>query len=128
MALPCLSLNGRPRLAARPTSPVDDCGSVSGEATSGNVSDAVSRCFCLHNLGTTTESGVVLKLYFSSDDNVVETTDTLVETWSSISVGPNDPYCSQRTFEVPNVAAGSYRIGVIVDPGDAISEHDESNN
>lgn len=104
-----------------------ECGQ-NGEARNGVVGASVSRCFCIHDLGTTTESGVVMKLYFSSDDDVIETTDDVVATWSSIQVGPNAPYCALRTFNVPNLASGSYRVGVIIDPGNAITEYDEANN
>lgn len=103
-----------------------ECGG--GELRFASVSEQVSRCFCIHDLGTTTESGVVTKLYFSSDDDVIETTDDVAATWSSIQVRPNAPYCATRTFSVPNLASGSYRVGVIIDPGNAITEYDETNN
>ncbi len=98
------------------------------EKRNGVVDQTIWRCFCIHDLGTTTESGVTMKLYFSGDDSFIETTDTVAATWSSIMVAPNQPHCAARSFNVPNLAPGPYRIGVIIDPADTLAEYDETNN
>lgn len=120
--------NTRDGVAIAERIPVTDpCGSAAFEDTAAAPGESVSRCFCIHALGTTTESSLTFKLYISTN-STISTADTLVGTWNSISVGPNTPYCPQRSFTVPSISSGNYFVGAIVDPSDSLAEYDETNN
>ncbi len=89
----------------------------------------IVRAYCLHNLGTTTQSNVTFKVYLSVDDSHIETSDVVLGTFTP-SITPNsDPYCPERTLTIPSgTVPGAYWIGAIIDPADAISETIEANN
>jgi len=110
---------------------VPTSGGIINEVTSGSRGASITRAFCVHNLGTDSISNVVLKIYLSIDDNVIETTDSLMGTFL-INLTSDQPTCIARSVTIPSLAseapAGYHWIGAIVDPGLLITESDEGNN
>ncbi|MFH1170501.1 MAG: CARDB domain-containing protein, partial [Candidatus Vogelbacteria bacterium] len=76
-------------------------------------------------------SGVFnLGLYLSNDTTISTTSDTLLQTMnlSNIPAKSFRPVAA-RTFTIPaNTPAGSYYVGAIVDPADAVKESNENDN
>lgn len=92
--------------------------------TRGNDFD---RAYCIHNMGTSSQT-VDFNIYLSTDDDVIETTDILLEDYT-VAVAVNDAYCATRTVTLPlSAPAGSHLVGAIIDPDNKIAEHNESNN
>lgn len=91
-----------------------------------NAGATVDVEFTYENNGRSTQSPS-LRFYRSSDSNIT-TTDTYLAS-RSLTLARGHVYTTRIRVRIPSgTASGDYYLGAIVDPGDAISEFDESNN
>jgi hypothetical protein len=97
------------------------------EVTSAAAGSTITRAYCMHNLGTSTEYSVKYRIYLSTDSDI-ETTDTVLFT-SYPSLSPDTPYCDAKTMTIPSsTSSGTYWVGAIIDSDNSVSETSESNN
>lgn len=83
--------------------------------------------FSLLNLGTTDRSGVAWKVYLSPTDSITSSS-TLVATYSS-DLNVNIPYERPTDVTIPSsMVSGTYYVIAVMDPANALSELDETNN
>ena len=94
-------------------------------------STGTSVSFTLNNIGTAdaTSSPPVASVYLSTDSTIT-TSDTLVGsiTESSLAAGASITISNLSITLTAPTSAGTYYLGVIADPGGAITEANESNN
>ncbi|MCC7420972.1 MAG: hypothetical protein IT428_11885 [Planctomycetaceae bacterium] len=80
------------------------------------------------NLGSGA-SGAFTVSYYLSSDATINTADRLLKTISRASIDGNSSQTWTESITLPSaVTAGTYYIGMIVDPGNSIRERSESNN
>ena len=80
------------------------------------------------NFGTAS-TGLFAVAYYLSVDTTFTTADTLLGVVNLTDLAPNTSADLHRFFNVPaSVPAGSYYLGVILDPANAVAESNETNN
>lgn len=91
-----------------------------------NAGDMVDVEFTYENNGRSTQSPS-LRFYRSADSSIT-TTDTYLAA-STLTLQRGHVYTTRISVRIPSsTAAGNYYLGAIVDPANALSEFDESNN
>lgn len=100
--------------------------SLSAQMAAANSQIMVTRTIA--NNGNQASGSFQSGVYFSTD-NVITTADTLLSnfTITDIAAGASDGPQS-ITVTIPNVAPGTYFIGVIADDNNMLAETDEGNN
>lgn len=97
--------------------------------TGGNPGDMVDVVVSVRNIGTlSATTAFSADVYFSTDDTI-DGTDTLLGSVNfAAPVLSRTAVTATLTAQVPNVAAGFYTIGVVLDPTNAVAEDIEANN
>ena len=96
-------------------------------------SGAVERTFsvgnAVRNYGVT-PAGPFTAGFYLSTDTTITTADTLIGTrsFAGLAAGARSPIENTTVTVPPTVPAGSYYLGMIVDPANAVAEADEANN
>ncbi len=86
------------------------------------------RKYCYHNVGTTTQNNIEVRFYWSTDDAIIETTDTGLHT-KVINVVPGYPTCYVKELTVPEGACNiDAWVGTIIDYDNDVTESNENNN
>jgi subtilisin family serine protease len=100
---------------------------VSGPA-SGNTGSPIAVTATVANLGTAAAAATTLNFYLSSDA-VIGTTDTLLAALPVPSLAGGASTIISASPSIPaTLPAGTYFIGAIADPNNAIIETNEANN
>jgi subtilase family serine protease len=96
--------------------------------TSAKPGDTVRIEYVVTNQGTDNAAAHTEEIRLSTD-NMLSTTDSLLATQQVAGLKPGDTSRTSIDVRIPaSTVPGSYFIGVIVDPRNAISESDETNN
>jgi subtilisin family serine protease/subtilase family serine protease len=100
---------------------------VSGPTT-GNTGNPIAVSATVQNLGTSAAAATTLKFYLSSDA-VIGSTDTLLATLAVPALAGGASTIISASPPIPvTLPPGTYFIGAIVDPDNAIIETNEANN
>lgn len=92
-----------------------------------DVDDFVGFSATVSNNGVDPSPAFAVRFYYSSDANIT-TNDHLICQANGPALQPGASTPINTNCDVPLIATGNYRVGVIVDPANAVAETDEANN
>jgi subtilase family serine protease len=92
-----------------------------------DVGDLINFSANVTNNGPDPSPAFSLRFYYSTDANIT-TNDTLICQQDGPALQPGASSPVNKNCAVPPLATGNYRLGVIVDPTNAIGETNEANN
>lgn len=92
-----------------------------------DVGDLINFSATIANNGPDPSPAFSLSFYYSTDANVT-TNDTLICQHNGPALQPGASSPVNKNCAVPPLQTGNYRLGVIVDPSNAIGETNEANN
>jgi hypothetical protein len=93
-----------------------------------NLGQTISVSAEIRNQGSLAAGAFTCQYYLSTDATITTADTPLGDAIEVAGVGAYQTYSDSRTLAVPNVVAGDWYVGVIVDTADAVAEADETNN
>lgn len=101
---------------------------LSVSPSSVNAGSNVTASFTVRNIGTAAAASSKTNLRLSTSSSTVTTSDPLLKTVTTPSLGAGSSYTHNEVLTIPNVSSGTYYVWVILDVDSTVGQSDESND
>ncbi|MCP4548492.1 MAG: peptidoglycan DD-metalloendopeptidase family protein [bacterium] len=96
--------------------------------TTVNAGASATVNFRVNNQGTATAAASTTNIRLSSSSTNVTTSDPLLKTVTTPSIGPGDFYDHNESVTIPSVSPGTWYVWVILDVDSAVGQTNEDND